>query len=160
MEQGTEFTEEMIEQRIDDTLVQARAIVDKILESNNAIIAEIKNAMNKGVDVITTTQLQEWMIAIPIIIEEIVVNKEAFSLTKELWNIETRQMGAKNLLELEMKKTDIENINRVAGTVHKKREVIAQYVHAILSGMQESLWVLSNAVRKIIDVRIASGSYV
>lgn len=155
-----EFTDEAIEERIDDILTSAKAIVSKLLQGNDLVVDEIKNAINKGVDLITTTQLQEWAMAIPIIIEEIVANKEAYSLTRELWNIETKQMSAKNLLELDAKKTEIENINRVSGTIHKKKEAIAQYVQSILAGMQEALWVLSNAIRKIIDVRIASGSYV
>lgn len=155
-----EFTDEAIEERIDDILTSAKAIVSKLLQGNDLVVDEIKNAINKGVDLITTTQLQEWAMAIPIIIEEIVANKEAYSLTRELWNIETKQMSAKNLLELDAKKTEIENINRVSGTTHKKKEAIAQYVQSILAGMQEALWVLSNAIRKIIDVRIASGSYV
>lgn len=157
---STEFAEEVVAERIDEIIIQARDVVSKLLAGNNELIDEIKHAMKTGVDVITTTQLQEWMIAIPVIIEEIVAHKEAYSLARELWNIESRQMGAKNLLELEMKKVEIENINRVSGTAHKKQEAIAQYVQSMLAGMQESLWVLSNAVRKIIDVRIASGSHV
>lgn len=156
----TEFAEEVVEARIDDVVEQSRALVAKLLERNNALIAEIKSAMSKGMDMISTTQLQEWAMAIPIIIEEIVADKEAYSLTRELWSIESRQMAAKNLLELDVKKVEIENINRVAGTAHKKREAIAQYVQSMLAGMQESLWVLGNAVRKIIDARIAGGSYV
>lgn len=156
----TEFAEEVVEARIDDVVEQSRALVAKLLERNNALIAEIKSAMSKGMDMISTTQLQEWAMAIPIIIEEIVADKEAYSLTREMWSIESRQMAAKNLLELDVKKVEIENINRVAGTAHKKKEAIAQYVQSMLAGMQESLWVLGNAVRKIIDARIAGGSYV
>lgn len=157
MASTTEFSEEVVEQRIDDTLARAKAVVDKILGSNAALIKEIKNSMAKGVDVITTAQLQEWMMAIPIIIQDIVNHKEAYALVRDMWNIETKQMGAKNLLELDMKKTEIHSLNQVSGTGHKKKEVIAGYVHSILAGVQESLWVMSNAIRKIIDVRIASG---
>lgn len=157
---GTEFSEEVVEQRIEETLARAKTVVDKILGGNAALIKDIKTAMAKGVDVIPTTQLQEWMMAIPVVIEDIVAHKEAYALARELWDIETKQMGAKNLLELDMKKTEIHSINQVAGTGHKKKEVIAEYVHSMLAGMQEALWVLSNAIRKIIDVRIASGNVV
>ena len=155
-----EFAEQVVEERIADLLTNAQAVVDKLLAGNNALINEIKTAMSKGVDMISTTQLQEWMMAIPIIIEEIVAHREAYGLTKELWNIEEKQMGAQNLLELDMKKSEIERLNRVAGTGHKKKEALARYVQETLAGMQESLWVLSNGIRKIIDVRIASGNHV
>ena len=155
-----EFSEQVVEERIEDLLASAQEVVDKLLAGNNALIKEIKTAMSKGVDMISTTQLQEWMMAIPIIIEEIVAHKEAYGLTKELWNIEEKQMGAKNLLELDMKKSEIERLNRVAGTALKKKEALAHYVQATLAGMQESLWVLSNGIRKIIDVRIANGNNV
>lgn len=157
MGSGTEFSEEVIEQRIDETLARAKAVVDKILGGNAALIKDIKTSMAKGVDVISTTQLQEWMMAIPIVIQDIVSHKEAYALAREMWDIETKQMGAKNLLELDMKKTEIYSLNQVSGTGHKKKEIIADYVHSILAGIQESLWVLSNSIRKIIDVRIASG---
>lgn len=157
---SAEFSEQVVEERIEDLLASAQAVVDELLAGNNALIKEIKTAMSKGVDMISTTQLQEWMMAIPIIIEEIVAHKEAYALTRELWNIEEKQMGAKNLLELDMKKSEIERLNRVAGTAFKRREALAQYVQATLAGMQESLWVLSNGIRKIIDVRIANGNNV
>ena len=69
--------------------------------------------MAKGVDVISTTQLQEWMMAIPVVIQDIVSHKEAYALAREMWDIETKQMGAKNLLELDMKKTEIYSLNQV-----------------------------------------------
>ena len=146
-----------IEARIEDVLVKAQEVVKKKLSPANALVAEVKAQMVHGTDCITTAQLQEWAIAIPIICEEIVPHKEAFALTKDLWDIETKQLAAKNLLELDMKKTEIENINRLAGTENAKKKAISEYVTNMLAGTQETLWCLSNAIRKILDARIASG---
>ena len=160
MGEVTEYTEEAVERRIQDIVTKAEETVRKILASNDELIAEIKATMAKGVDVVPLTLLQEWSIAIPIIIEEIVSYREAYSLSRELWKIEERQMGAKNLLELDRKKTDIYEINKVAGTAHKKREAIAQYVQSMLAGHQEALWVLSASIRKMIDIKMARGDCV
>ena len=160
MEERAEYTEEVVEGRISDTLERAKELVDSILASNNELIAEIKATMAKGIDMIPMVLLQEWSVAIPIIIEDIVSYREAYSLSRELWKIEERQMSAKNLLELERKKTDIHEINKVAGTAHKKREAIAQYIQSILAGHQEALWVLSTTVRRMIEIKMASGVYV
>lgn len=145
------------EARISEILESASAVAERKLAPANALIAEIKHAMSKGTDCITTSQLQEWAVAIPIICEELVPTKEAYSLTKNLWDIETKQLQAKNLLELDEKKTRIENINKVAGTENSKKKAIAEYLSAMLGGTQESLWTLGNAIRKILDARIACG---
>lgn len=145
------------EERIQNILKQAQEVVDKKLSAANALIAEVKNAMAHGTDCISTAQLQEWAIAIPVICEEIVPHKEAFALMKDLWNIETKQLSAKNLLELDKKKTEIDNINVLAGTENAKKRAISDYVSNMLSGTQEALWCLGNAVRKILDARIVSG---
>ena len=160
MEERAEYTEKVVEGRILDTLERAKELVDSILASNNELIAEIKATMAKGIDMIPMVLLQEWSVAIPIIIEDIVSYREAYSLSRELWKIEERQMSAKNLLELDRKKTEIHEINKVAGTAHKKREAIAQYIQGILAGHQEALWVLSTTVRRMIEIKMASGVYV
>ncbi len=159
MTDGYDFTVEAIEERIKEVNDRALEVVKTKLTAGNALIKEVKTAMSKGIDMITTTQLMEWAVAIPVIIEDFVPDKEAFSLTKDLWDIEIRQMGAKNLLELDMKKTEIDAINKMSGTEHAKRRRIAEYVQNVLNGVQESLWMLSHAIRKILDSRIASGSY-
>lgn len=146
-----------VEARIDDTCRRAEEEVHKKLAPANSLIAEVKNYMSKGVDLITTTQLQEWAMAIPVINSGIVPFKEVFALTKNLWDIETRQLSAKNLLEFDRKKTEIDAINKLATTVNAKKSAIAEYVQNMLAGTQEALWMLGNTIRKILDARIAGG---
>ena len=148
---------EEIEKRIEDAVARAAKVVAEKLKPANALIAEVKDAIKKGTDLISTAQLQEWALAIPIICEEIIPEKEAFALTKDLWDIETKQLQAKNLLELEMKKTEIENINKLAGTENGKKGAMAEYVRNMLNGTQESLWCLGNAIGKILNARTAIG---
>ena len=154
---AAEFTEQVVEERIDKTVEEAKKLVAEILGANDVLIKEIKASMAKGVDVIPIQQLQEWGIAIPIIIEDIVSYREEYSLARELWKIEERQMGAKNLLEMDMKISEIERLNRVVGSPHKKREAIAQYVQNTLAGYQEALWVLSTSVRRMLEIKMAGG---
>lgn len=148
---------EQAEQRIDEIVTKSSAVAEAKLSAANALIAEIKHAMKRGTDCIPTATLQEWAVAIPIICEELVPTKEAYSLTKNLWDIETKQLSAKNLLELEEKKTKIDSINKVAGTESSKKRAIAEYLSLMLGSTQESLWSLGNAIRKILDARIACG---
>ena len=98
---------ELTEERINEIVEKSAAVAKKKLEPANALIAEIKHAMSKGTECIPTVQLQEWAVAIPIICEELVPTKEAYVLTKNLWDIETKQLQAKNLLEMDEKKTKI-----------------------------------------------------
>lgn len=144
-------------QRVDDIVKRANGVAMKKLENANNLVKEVKAAMAQGTDCITTAQLQEWAVAIPVICEELVPHKEAFALMKDLWDIETKQLAAKNLLELDMKKTEIESVNKIASTENAKKRAISEYIQNMLGGTQESLWMLGNAVRKILDARIAAG---
>lgn len=157
MENNVFETVEQVEPRIAEIVERAKAVAADKLKPANRLIADVKQAMSKGLECVTVAQLQEWALAIPIICEELVPYKEAFVLMKDLWDIETKQLGAKNLLELDEKKTKIEIINRVSGTEHAKRKAISSYVQSMIGGTQESLWMLGHAVRKILDARIASG---
>lgn len=147
-----EYIEE-VQERIDKILLNAKEVIDKKLAPANALIQEVKDCMVKGMDCITMEQLQEWSIVIPILSQDLLPYKEAFGLMKDLWDIETKQLAAKNLLELDLKKTEIENINKVAGTENAKKKAISDYISRMLAGTQENLWVLSVAIRKMIDVR-------
>lgn len=148
---------EQAEKRVKEIVDAAEKVVSKKLAPVNELIAEIKKAMSKGTDCITLAQLQEWAVAIPILSEELVPTREAYALTKNLWDIELKQLQAKNLMELDKKKTEIDLINKVAGTEHSKKSAIASFVAGNLAGTQETLWSLGNAVRKMIDARIAAG---
>jgi hypothetical protein len=145
------------EARVGDITKRAQEEIEPKLRPANALIAEVKQYMSKGVDLITTTQLQEWAVAIAVINSELVPYKEVFALTKNLWDIETRQISAKNLLEFEAKKTEIDAINKMATTTNAKKAAIAEYIQNMLDGTQEALWMLGNSVRKILDARIAGG---
>lgn len=157
MSEKLDFTFEAIEARVDDIIQKAYEVISERLEPSKALIKEVKTAMAKGVDQIPTNTLMEWSVAIPILIDDFVPQKEAFGLMKDLWDIETKQMGAKNLLELDMKKSKIESINRVTGTENEKKRLISRYMQNVLAGVQEALWILFQSIRKILDSRIASG---
>ena len=146
-----------VQARIDDICNRAEKEVEKKLGPANSLLEEVKHYMSKGVDLISTTQLQEWAMAIPVINSGIVPYREVFALTKNLWDIETRQLSAKNLLEFDKKKTEIDAINKLATTINAKKSAIAEYVQNMLSGTQEALWMLGNTIRKILDARIAGG---
>lgn len=154
MNNEKEFLE--AQERIEKAVKAAEDTVMTKLKSANALIEDVKSQMAHGTDCITTAQIQEWAIVIPIICEELTPAKEAFDLTKNLWDIETKQLQAKNLLELDMKKTEIEQVNKLAGTENSKKKAIAEYVRNMLADTQESLWMLGNALRKILDARIAN----
>lgn len=154
MNNEKEFLE--AQERIEKAVKAAEDTVMAKLKSANALIEDVKSQMAHGTDCITTAQIQEWAIVIPIICEELTPAKEAFDLTKNLWDIETKQLQAKNLLELDMKKTEIEQVNKLAGTENSKKKAIAEYVRNMLADTQESLWMLGNALRKILDARIAN----
>lgn len=145
-----------VEELINQTVKLAEETCQKKLKAANALLADIKSQIAQGTDCITTVQIQEWAMAVPIICEELTPAKEAFELTKNLWDIEIKQAAAKNLLELDKKKAEIEQINRLAGTENAKKKAIADYMKNMLAGTQEALWSLANALRKILDARIAN----
>lgn len=148
---------EEIEARIEDALKRAKEVIDKKLIPARNLINEVKECTKRGTDTIPTSMLYDWSLTIPVMCSEIVAEKEAFALTKDLWDIETKQLQAKNLLELNELKSKIEQINKVAGTENAKKGALAEYIRNMLNGTQEALWCLGNAIGKIINARTAIG---
>lgn len=141
-------------ERIAELVKKAEASAMEKLSMANELIADIKQQMIHGTDCITTPQIQEWAIAIPIIYQELTPTKEAFALTKDLWDIEIKRMAAKNLLELTAKKTEIEQINRLSATENEERKAISDYMRNMLGGTQKALEALGNSLRKILSARV------
>lgn len=139
---------------MEDIIRTAEEVVMEKLKSANALINDIKQSMVHGTDMITTTQIQEWAIVIPIICQELTPSKEAFALTKSLWEIELKKSAAKNLLELDKKKTEIDQINKLAGTEGETNKAIAEYMRNMLSNTQDSLTSLGSSLKKILEARI------
>lgn len=137
-----------------DIIKSAEEVIMQKLKSANALIDDIKSQMVHGTDMITTTQIQEWAVVIPIICQELTPSKEAFALTKSLWEIELKKSAAKNLLELNKKKTEIDQINKLAGTEGETNKAIAEYMRNMLGSTQDSLSSLGSSLKKILEARI------
>ena len=62
---------ELAEKRVKEIVDAAEKVVAKKLGPVNELVSEIKKAMSKGTDCITLAQLQEWAVAIPILISQV-----------------------------------------------------------------------------------------
>lgn len=143
----------MTEQEIKKIVEQAESVSLKRLRPINNLIADIKNALQKGTDAIPTSTIQEWAVVTSVLMQEIIPAKEAYRLTQTLWDIEIKKAGAKNLLELERKKVDIAQINVIAGTEGQIKKSISRYMQEIMGMTYDSLSTLSFTLRKILDTR-------
>lgn len=142
------------EQKMQSILELAEQTVDERIRPALNLIADVKEALRQGTDKITIPQLNEWSVVIPIICQELTPMREAFSLSKTLWDIETKKVAASNLLELRAKKTEIEQINRIAGTKGETEKAVKEYLRSVISSTQDSLTQLSYALRRILDYRM------
>lgn len=142
------------EQKMQEILRLAEQTVNDRIRPALNLIADVKEALSLGTDKITITQLNEWSVVIPIICQELTPMREAFSLSKTLWDIETKKVAATNLLELRQKKTEIEQINRIAGTKGDTEKAVKEYLRSVISSTQDSLTQLSYALRRILDYRM------
>lgn len=142
------------EQKMQEILRLAEQTVNDRIRPALNLIADVKKALNLGTDKITISQLNEWSVVIPIICQELTPMREAFSLSKTLWDIETKKVAATNLLELRQKKTEIEQINRLAGTKGDTEKAVKEYLRSVISSTQDSLTQLSYALRRILDYRM------
>lgn len=145
-----------LQNSIDGAVKRAELIAMDKLKAANNLVDDIKLQMAHGTDMIMTSQIQEWAIVVPLICKDLTPAKEAFALTYKLWGIEISQIEAKNLLELDKKKTEIDRLNKVAGTEGERRKAYSEYVRNMLGGTQDALQQLGNALRKILDARTAN----
>lgn len=142
------------EEKMSHILKLAEQTVNERIRPALNLIADVKKALNLGTDKIAIEQLNEWSVVIPIICQELTPMREAFSLSKTLWDIETKKVAATNLLELRQKKTEIEQINRLAGTKGDTEKAVKEYLRSVISSTQDSLTQLSYALRRILDYRM------
>lgn len=142
------------EEKMANILKLAEQTVNERIKPALNLIADVKQALNLGTDKIAIEQLNEWSVVIPIICQELTPMREAFSLSKTLWDIETKKVAATNLLELRQKKTEIEQINRLAGTKGDTEKAVKEYLRSVISSTQDSLTQLSYALRRILDYRM------
>lgn len=143
------------EEAMNEILKLAKETVDERIRPALNLIADVKDSLSLGTDKIPITQLNEWSVVIPIICQELTPMREAFNLSKSLWDIETKKVAATNLLQLHNKKTEIEQINRLAGTKGEVEKAVKEYLRSIISSTQDSLTQLSYALRRILDYRIS-----
>lgn len=143
------------EEAMNEILKLAKETVDERIRPALKLIAEIKQALISGMDKVPFERLNEWSVAIPIICQELTPMRETFSLSKSLWDIETRKVAATNLLQLNIKKTEIEQINRLAGTKGEVEKAVKEYVRSVISGTQDSLIQELYTIRRNLDYRIS-----
>lgn len=132
---------------------EAEQVVMHKLKAAKALLDDVKTQLVHGTDMIATSQIQEWSVAIPIMCQDLTPYKEAYALTKKLFEIENKKIAAKNLLELDKKKTEIDQLNKLAGIGNETNAALTEYMRDMLTDTQDNLTSLNSALKKILEAR-------
>lgn len=122
---------------------------DKLLRQGMNLIDDIKKMLKAGSDTLTQSQVEEWLMVIPVMIAEISPVADAYELTQKLYKINSDQIEAKILLDTTEKggrRDAIITVNKKEQEINKS---IMYYVRDRARNMMDALHSLLMSLMKI-----------
>lgn len=127
---------------------------DSLLRAAINLVDDVRQMLKAGSDTLTTPQIEEWLLVIPVMIAELSPVRDAYELTRKLYTIDGDQIKAKTLLDSTEKggrREAIQTINT------KEREVdksVMYYIRDRAGNMMDALHSLLMSLMKIYSSRL------
>lgn len=127
---------------------------DSLLAASMNLVEDVKRVLKVGSDTLTTSQIEEWLLVIPVMIAELSPIRDAYELTRKLYTIDGDQIKARTLLDTTEKggrREAIQTINT------KEREIdksVMYYIRDRAGNMMESLHSLLLSLMKVHNSRM------
>lgn len=127
---------------------------DSLLAASMNLVEDVKRVLKVGSDTLTTSQIEEWLLVIPVMIAELSPIRDAYELTRKLYTIDGDQIKARTLLDTTEKGGRREAI-QIINT--KEREIdksVMYYIRDRAGNMMESLHSLLMSLMKVANYRM------
>lgn len=129
---------------------------DTLLSSAQRLVDDVKKILKVGSDTLTQGQIEEWLLVIPVMVSELSPIRDAYELTKKLYDIDSHQIKAKTLLDT----TEKGGRRDAMMTINTKdRDIdtsIMYYIRDRAGNMIDSLKSLLMSLMKIYSSRVAA----
>lgn len=127
---------------------------DSLLRAATNLVNDVKRMLKAGSDTLTMSQIEEWLLVIPVMIAELSPVRDAYELTRKLYTIDGDQIEARTLLD----STEKGERRKAIQTVNTKdREIdksVMYYIRDRAGNMMDALHSLLMSLMKIHNSRM------
>lgn len=127
---------------------------DSLLRAATNLVEDVKRMLKAGSDTLTMSQIEEWLLVIPVMIAELSPVRDAYELTRKLYTIDGDQIEARTLLD----STEKGERRKAIQTVNTKdREIdksVMYYIRDRAGNMMDALHSLLMSLMKIVNYRM------
>lgn len=127
---------------------------DSLLRAATNLVEDVKRMLKAGSDTLTMSQIEEWLLVIPVMIAELSPVRDAYELTRKLYTIDGDQIEARTLLD----STEKGERRKAIQTVNTKdREIdksVMYYIRDRAGNMMDALHSLLMSLMKIHNSRM------
>ena len=127
---------------------------DSLLRAATNLVDDVRQMLKAGSDTLTTQQIEEWLLVIPVMIAELSPVRDAYELTRKLYTIDADQIEARTLLDSAEKgerRKAIQTINTKDREIDKS---VMYYIRDRAGNMMDALHSLLMSLMKIHNSRM------
>lgn len=127
---------------------------DSLLRAATNLVDDVRQMLKAGSDTLTTQQIEEWLLVIPVMIAELSPVRDAYELTRKLYTIDADQIEARTLLDSTEKgerRKAIQTINTKDREIDKS---VMYYIRDRAGNMMDALHSLLMSLMKIHNSRM------
>lgn len=127
---------------------------DSLLRASMNLVEDVKRMLKAGSDTLTISQIEEWLLVIPVMIAELSPVRDAYELTRKLYTIDGDQIKARTLLDSSEKGGRREAIQTINTKDREVDKSVMYYIRDRAGNMMDALHSLLMSLMKIHNSRI------
>ena len=127
---------------------------DSLLRAATNLVEDVKRMLKAGSDTLTMSQIEEWLLVIPVMIAELSPVRGAYELTRKLYTIDGDQIKARTLLDSSEKGGRREAIQTINTKDREVDKSVMYYIRDRAGNMMDALHSLLMSLMKIVNYRM------
>lgn len=127
---------------------------DSLLRAATNLVEDVKRMLKAGSDTLTMSQIEEWLLVIPVMIAELSPVRDAYELTRKLYTIDGDQIKARTLLDSSEKGGRREAIQTINTKDREVDKSVMYYIRDRAGNMMDALHSLLMSLMKIHNSRM------
>ena len=127
---------------------------DTLLRASTNLVEDVKRMLRAGSDTLTMSQIEEWLLVIPVMIAELSPVRDAYELTRKLYTIDGDQIKARTLLDSSERGGRREAIQTINTKDREVDKSVMYYIRDRAGNMMDALHSLLMSLMKIHNSRM------
>lgn len=127
----------------------AHSEADRLIRAATNLVNDVKSVLQAGTDLLTLHQVEDWLLAIPVIISELAPIRDAYELTRKLYTIDADVVEARTLLDTTEKGGRREALIKINTKEREIDKSVMYYIRDRAGNMMDALHSLLMSLMKI-----------